>query len=82
VQPPGVTSWVSNVPISEARFPAPHSAYRYTRLHAAVRSQEDTYRNGTGRYVSVLANIQGTSTCCEIHWGHVLTLAHRHGRGT
>jgi hypothetical protein len=56
------SSWYSNVPIWEGIFPAPYTDYRYTRLHAAVQSQQNTYRNGTGRFVSVLANIEGTSS--------------------
>lgn len=62
LQSRGRSSWYSNVPIWEGIFPAPYTDYRYTRLHAAVQSQRDTYRNGTERFVSVLANIEGTSS--------------------
>ena len=54
-------SWVEDGPMSQANFPAPYLNHRYTHFHAAVRSQQDTYRDGTtGRFVSVLANIDCT----------------------
>lgn len=70
-RPPGSTSWVSTGPISQRSFPDPYAQHQYTRLHAAVQSQEDTFRNGTGRFVSVLLSIEGTVLLASWYRGPV-----------